>query len=43
MEKVFNGPAHGSADVLTTISLEELCRWSRNDWDNSFADEEAFW
>lgn len=43
MEKVFNGPAHGSADVLTTISLEELCRWARNDCDNSFADEEAFW
>lgn len=43
MEKVFNGQAHGSAEVLTTISLEELCRWARNDFDNRYADEEAFW
>ena len=43
MEKVFNGQAHGSADVLTTISLEQLCRWARNDFDSTFADEEAFW
>lgn len=43
MEKVFNGQAHGSAEVLTTISLEELCRWARNDFDDSCADEEAFW
>ena len=43
MEKVFNGQAHGSADVLTTISLEQLCRWARNDFDDKFADEEAFW
>jgi hypothetical protein len=28
--------------VLTTISLEELCRWARNDFDDRFADEEAF-
>ena len=43
MEKVFNGQAHGSTEVLTTISLEELCRWARNDYDDKFADEEAFW
>lgn len=43
MERVFNGQAHGSAEVLTTISLEELCRWARNGFDASFADEEAFW
>ena len=43
MANVFNGQAHGSAEVLTTISLEELCRWARNDFDSSFADEEAFW
>lgn len=43
MEKVFNGQAHGSAEVLTTISLEELCRWARNDFDDRYADEEAFW
>lgn len=43
MEKVFNGPARGSTEVLTTISLEELCRWARNDFDNRYADEEAFW
>ena len=43
MEMVFNGQAHGSTEVLTTISLEELCRWARNDFDNRYADEEAFW
>ena len=43
MEKVFNGQAHGSTDVLTTISLEQLCRWARNDFDNTCADEEEFW
>lgn len=42
MEKVFNGQAHGSTEVLTTISLEELCRWARNDFDDRYADEEAF-
>lgn len=43
MEKVFNGQAHGSTEVLTTISLEELCRWARNDFDGCFGEEEAFW
>ena len=43
MEKVFNGQAHGSTDVLTTISLEQLCRWARNGFDDKFADEEEFW
>ena len=43
MEKVFNGQAHGSTDVLTTISLEQLCRWARNDFNDKFADEEEFW
>ena len=43
MEKVFNGQAHGSTEVRTTISLEELCRWARNDFDDRYADEEAFW
>ena len=43
MEKVFNGQARGSTDVLTTISLEQLCRWARNDFDDKFADEEEFW
>lgn len=43
MDKVFNGQAHGSTEVLTTISLEELCRWARNDFDDRYADEEAFY
>ena len=43
MEKAFNGQAHGSAEVLTTISLEELCRWARNDFDDRYADDDAFW
>lgn len=43
MEKVFNGQAHGSTDVLNTISLEQLCRWARNDFDDKYADEEELW
>ena len=43
MEQVFNGQAHGSTEVLTTISLEELCRWARNGFDDRYADEEAFY
>lgn len=43
MESVFNGQAHGSAEVLTTISLEELCRWARSGFDDRYEDEEAFW
>ncbi len=43
MANIFNGQAHGSTEVLTSISLEELCRWARNGFDNRFADEEAFW
>ena len=43
MERVFNGSAHGSTEVLTTISLEELCRWARNGFDDRYADEEAFY
>ena len=43
MEKVFNGQAHGSTEVLSTISLEQLCRWARNDFDDRYGDEEAFW
>lgn len=30
MVRVFNGEAAGSAELLTGISLEELCRWARN-------------
>jgi hypothetical protein len=40
MVDVFNGPAHGSAELLTTISLEQLCRWARNGFDNRFAEED---
>ena len=43
MANIFNGQAHGSAEVLTSIFLEELCRWARNGFDNRYADEEAFW
>lgn len=43
MERVFNGYARGSTEVLTTISLEELCRWARNDFDGKYVDEEEFY
>jgi len=36
MEKVFNGEAHGSTELLCGISLEELCRWARSDFDESY-------
>ena len=42
METVFNGQAHGSTDVLISISLEQLCRWARNDFDDQYTQEE-FW
>lgn len=40
MERVFNGKAEGSTELLCTISLEDLCRWARNGFDSKFADEE---
>ncbi len=43
MEKVFNGKAAGAAELLTAISLEELCWWARNDGLNRYEDEEDFW
>lgn len=42
MARVFNGEAAGSAEFLTAISLEELCRWARNMPDR-YGEEEAFW
>ena len=30
MAQVFNGCAEGSTELMTSISLEELCRWARN-------------
>lgn len=40
METVFNGQAHGSTDVLISISLEQLCRWARNNFDDQYTQEE---
>lgn len=37
MVRVFNGEAAGAAELLTGISLEELCRWARefpDPWEN---------
>lgn len=42
MADVFSGQAHGSAEVLTTISLEELCRWARNDFREGFGEEDGW-
>jgi len=36
MEKVFNGEAHGSTELLCAVSLEELCRWARSDFDETY-------
>lgn len=30
MAEIFNGVAHGSTEILSSISLEQLCRWVRN-------------
>lgn len=43
MASVFNGIGAGATEVLTTISLEELCRWARNGFNSGCADEEAFY
>ena len=43
MAQVFNGRAEGSTELLATISLEELCRWARNDFTDRYADEEEFY
>ena len=42
MAKVFNGRAEGSTELLCAISLEDLCRWARNDFVDPYADEEEF-
>lgn len=42
MAKVFNGQAEGSTELLCTISLEDLCRWARNGFENPYTDEEDF-
>ena len=42
MAKVFNGRAEGCAELLTTISLEQLCRWARGGYDPSGDEEEFF-
>lgn len=40
MASAFNGRAEGTSEILTSISLEELCRWARNDFVDLYADEE---
>lgn len=39
MVKVFNGRAQGSAEYLIGTSLDALCRYARNDFDPTDADE----
>lgn len=39
MVKVFNGRAQGSAEYLIGTSLDALCRYARNDFDPTNADE----
>ncbi len=42
MEKTFNGRAEGSTELLSTLSLEQLCRWARSAGLDRYADEEAW-
>ena len=41
MAQVFNGRAEGSAELLTAISLEQLCRWAREGFPQ-YPEEEDF-
>lgn len=43
MANSFNGRAEGNAELLTSISLEQLCRWAREDGSDRYADEEDFY
>lgn len=43
MVNSFNGRAEGNAELLTSISLEQLCRWAREDGSDRYADEEDFY
>lgn len=40
MERVFNGRAEGSAELLCTISLEDLCRWARDPFADRYSEKE---
>lgn len=40
MERVFNGRAEGSAELLCTISLEDLCRWARDPFADWYSEKE---
>lgn len=42
MVSVFNGPARGAADLLISISLEQLCRWAREGFPNDMEEEEIY-
>lgn len=42
MVNVFNGRAEGSTELLCSISLEDLCRWARNGFDDRYSEEEDF-
>lgn len=42
MAKVFNGPAKGSAELLTAISLEQLCRWAREGFPEDMEEDEIY-
>lgn len=42
MVGVFNGEAAGSPELLSAISLEDLCRWARNGSNSPWESEEAF-
>ena len=42
MAEVFNGPARGSAELLTAISLEQLCRWAREGFPQGEIEEDCY-
>lgn len=40
MAGVFNGRAEGSTELLCALSLDELCRWTRNGFRGRYDEEE---
>ena len=42
MVSVWNGKACGSTELLTTIFMDQVGRWTRNGFNGNVADEEVF-
>ena len=43
MAMTFNGRAEGSTELLSSLSLKQLCRWAREGCPDRYAEEEDFY